>query len=132
MMLSIPLTLTSLLLPTVSSLTPRSSPFDPPTLLVSNLGAFLSSNTYLPGHVAFTVIDPRPDYYLNTTCYASTPNPHFEDTWQRCNDNPDDDLQFWFTEDYLALWRPWLVDPKDPFVLLSQGIQASSIVLVLI
>jgi hypothetical protein len=90
----------------------KSAPIEPPNLIVSNFGAFVSSNEGLSSHVAFTVVDPRPEYYLNTTCVFSATDQQATVSlggWNDCGDSGIDELSFWLGEDlrFLSLRRPW-------------------------
>lgn len=91
----------------------KSVPIKPPNLIVSNFGAFISSTPELKSHVAFTVVDPRPEYYLNTTCILSATGQQTSITlggWGDCGDPGTDELSFWLGDDlrFLSLRRPWL------------------------
>jgi hypothetical protein len=95
-------------------LTPLTKPVvaEVPSLVVSNFGAFLSSRKELKSHVAFTVVDPRPEYYLNTTCILSATDQQGTvalGAWKDCGDPGTDELSFWIGDDlrYLSLRRPW-------------------------
>ncbi|KAF2704986.1 hypothetical protein K504DRAFT_494369 [Pleomassaria siparia CBS 279.74] len=84
---------------------------NPPTLIVSNLVAFVSSDVKIPSHLGFNVLDPRDDYYGYAACIISTNNTISAD-WTSCDPlfsghAEPMDVSFMIDRDFVKLRRPW-------------------------
>ncbi|KAF2003852.1 hypothetical protein P154DRAFT_531908 [Amniculicola lignicola CBS 123094] len=88
-----------------------------PTLYITDFSLYISSMNTSTSSVVLKIVDPRPDYFVNTTCTlrtnAQTPSIYKIGGWWPCEDVAAQTF-WWVEEDWVRLRRVWYDEPWNP------------------
>jgi len=88
-------------------------PSSPPTLTIYKFGAFVSADPFIPSHIGFSVLDPRPLHHVDADCTFSTSETYpsiYMGGWWPCtnSENHEELVEFWIDQHFIKLRRPWV------------------------